>query len=219
MSNYVTIQGFASSDVELDTKESGLVVGKFRMGSTHRMQDPITRLWVDGETNWYRVNMFRALAHNVAASVKKGDRIIVIGRLRIKTWLKPDGSPGMGVEIDAETVANDLKFGTCTYHRGAGRTGAANGTSNGASNGTTTSATDSTGAANPASAAAGVWAGTEALAPTTGDDSPAAGEGELDVAEPEGDEADADGEVLEAEGEMNVNRRTGELLDATPPPY
>ncbi|MFC8302580.1 single-stranded DNA-binding protein [Specibacter sp. NPDC057265] len=216
MSNYVTIQGFASSDVELDTKESGLVVGKFRMGSTHRMQDPITRLWVDGETNWYRVNMFRALAHNVAASVKKGDRIIVIGRLRIKTWLKPDGSPGMGVEIDAETVANDLKFGTCTYHRGAGRTGAANGTSHG----TTTSAMDSAGATDPAAgAAAGVWAGTEAPTPTTGGSSPTAGEGELDVAEPEVDEADADGDGLEAEGEMNVNRSTGELLDATPPPY
>lgn len=219
MSNYVTIQGFASSDVELDTKESGLVVGKFRMGSTHRMQDPITRLWVDGETNWYRVNMFRALAHNVAASVKKGDRIIVIGRLRIKTWLKPDGSPGMGVEIDAETVANDLKFGTCTYHRGAGRTGAANGTTNGTANSTATSATETADAVNPAGAAAGVWAGTEAPTPTTGGGSPTAGEGELDAGGPEVDEADADGDGLEAEGEMNVNRSTGELLDATPPPY
>lgn len=125
MSNYVTLHGFASSDVELDTKESGLVIGKLRMGSTHRVQDPVTNMWVDGSTNWFRVNLFRSLAHNVAASVHKGDHIIVSGKLRIKTWLRLDGSQGMAVEIDAETVGNDLKFGTCTYHRNATlRTGA-----------------------------------------------------------------------------------------------
>ncbi|WP_082357848.1 single-stranded DNA-binding protein [Arthrobacter alpinus] len=119
MSNYVTLQGFASSDVELDTKESGLLIGKFRMGSTHRVQDPVTKAWSDGPTNWFRVNLFRSLANNVAASVHKGDHIVVSGKLRIKTWLRLDGSQGMAVEIDAETVGNDLKFGTCTYHRNA----------------------------------------------------------------------------------------------------
>lgn len=117
MSNYLTIRGFASSPVELDTKESGLLIGKFRMGSNDRVLDPATNEWGDGPTNWYRINTFRTLAGNVAASVRKGDRIIVTGKLRIKTFTKLDGTQGMSAEIDADSVGNDLKFGSCTYHR------------------------------------------------------------------------------------------------------
>lgn len=117
MSNYLTIRGFASSPVELDTKESGLVIGKFRMGSNDRVLDPATNEWGDGPTNWYRINTFRTLASNVAASIKRGDRIIVTGKLRINTFTKLDGTQGLSAEIDADSVGNDLKFGTCTYHR------------------------------------------------------------------------------------------------------
>lgn len=123
MSNYVTLHGFVSSEVELNTKESGLVVGKFRMGSTHRVQDPVTKEWVDGATNWFRVSIFRTLAHNVVASVRKGDRIIVTGKMKINNWLKLDGTQGTAVDIEAETVGIDLKFGTCTYHRNAAQRG------------------------------------------------------------------------------------------------
>ncbi|NVM98431.1 single-stranded DNA-binding protein [Arthrobacter sp. SDTb3-6] len=117
MSNYLTIRGFASSPVELHTKDSGLVIGKFRMGSNDRVLDPSTNEWGDGPTNWYRVNTFRTLAGNVAASIKKGDRIIVTGKLKINTYTKLDGTQGMSVEIDADSVGADLKFGSCAYHR------------------------------------------------------------------------------------------------------
>ena len=42
--------------------------------------------WVDGETTWYTVTAWRALADHVRDSVLKGDAVIVHGRLRTETW-------------------------------------------------------------------------------------------------------------------------------------
>ncbi|RAN79765.1 hypothetical protein B5P43_13425 [Bacillus sp. SRB_336] len=116
VANFLTIRGFVCSAVELRNTQTGLVVGNFRMGSTHRRQDPITNVWVDGDTNWFRINVFRALAQN-AVSIHKGDRIIVVGRLHLVNYLRKDGNPGISVEIDAESIGPDLQFGTALYAR------------------------------------------------------------------------------------------------------
>lgn len=121
MANFLTIRGFVCSAVEVRNTPTGLVVGNFRMGSTHRRQDPITNVWVDGDTNWFRINVFRALAQNAVSSIHKGDRIIVVGRLHLVNYLRKDGSPGMSVEIDAESIGPDLQFGTALYARTGGQ--------------------------------------------------------------------------------------------------
>ncbi|POH58885.1 single-stranded DNA-binding protein [Arthrobacter glacialis] len=117
MANTITIRGFATTGIELRTTPAGLVVGDFRMGSNERRPDPITNVWADGPTNWFRVSAFRALAQNAAASIHKGDRIIVVGKLKINTFLRKDGTPGTNVEIVAETIGPDLLFGTAHYIR------------------------------------------------------------------------------------------------------
>lgn len=121
VANFLTIRGFVCSAVEVRNTPTGLVVGNFRMGSTHRRQDPITNVWVDGDTNWFRINVFRALAQNAVSSIHKGDRIIVVGRLHLVNYLRKDGSPGMSVEIDAESIGPDLQFGTALYARTGGQ--------------------------------------------------------------------------------------------------
>ncbi|MHA7270427.1 single-stranded DNA-binding protein [Arthrobacter sp. HLT1-20] len=117
MANTITIRGFATTGIELRTTPAGLVVGDFRMGSNERRPDPITNVWADGPTNWFRVSVFRALAQNAAASIHKGDRIIVVGKLKIYTFLRKDGTTGTNVEIVAETIGSDLQFGTAHYTR------------------------------------------------------------------------------------------------------
>ncbi|MDQ0276418.1 single-strand DNA-binding protein [Arthrobacter silviterrae] len=124
MANTITIRGFVCSTVETRTTQTGLVLGNFRMGSTHRKQDPITNEWVDGDTNWFRINVFRSLAQNSVSSIHKGDRIIVMGKLHVTNFLRKDGTPGLSVEIDAETIGPDLQFGMAYYSRtGTGRAG------------------------------------------------------------------------------------------------
>lgn len=117
MANTITIRGFATTGIELRTTATGLVVGDFRMGSNERRPDPVTNVWADGPTNWFRVHVFRALAQNAASSIHKGDRIIVVGKLKISTYLRKDGTTGTSVDIDAETIGPDLQLGTAHYVR------------------------------------------------------------------------------------------------------
>ena len=117
MANYISLRGFVSSDITMSTTDSGLVIAKFRMGSNTRQQDPITNQWVDGKTNWFQVSAFRALATNAMISIHKGNRIVVTGKLKVTSYLRKDGTPGNGVDIEADSIGLDLNFGTVTYHR------------------------------------------------------------------------------------------------------
>lgn len=120
MANHVSIRGFMSSEFEMRNTPNGLVVGNFRMGSTERRKDPITNMWVDGHTNWYHISAFRSLAQNAVSSIHKGDRILVMGRLTIKSFLRKDGTTGTSVEIEADSIGPDLQFGNAHYTRMAG---------------------------------------------------------------------------------------------------
>ncbi|MHA7272571.1 single-stranded DNA-binding protein [Arthrobacter sp. TMT4-20] len=70
------------------------------------------------------MSMFRQLATNAGVSIKKGDKVVVSGRLRVRPWIREDGRTGTSVDIDAETVGHDLMWGTAHFHRtSADRTG------------------------------------------------------------------------------------------------
>lgn len=117
MSNYVTIRGFVGTDVKCSVASSGLPITKFRLGSSARYFDKKTNAWADGDTNWYSVSMFRQLATNAGVSLQKGDRVIVTGRLRVRTWVNDEGKSGTTVEIDADSAGHDLLFGTASFRR------------------------------------------------------------------------------------------------------
>jgi single-strand DNA-binding protein len=48
--------------------------------------------------------------------VRKGDRLVVTGRLRIRDYEGQQGK-GTDVEIDAEAIGHDLTWGTSTFQR------------------------------------------------------------------------------------------------------
>lgn len=131
MANLISINGFISSDIESKTLDTGTFVSNFRMGSTESKLDPVTGQWVDGHTNWFHVQTYRALAVNTAMSIHKGDRVIVTGKLRITTYLRKDGTQGTNVNIEADSIGHDLKFGVVTFHKVAnGRAKEGNGSVN-----------------------------------------------------------------------------------------
>lgn len=117
MSNYVTIRGFVGTEVKCAVASSGLPITKFRLGSSDRYFDKKTNMWTDGDTNWYSVSMFRQLATNCGVSLQKGDRVIVTGKLRVRTWEAEDGKTRTSVEIDADSAGHDLVFGTASFRR------------------------------------------------------------------------------------------------------
>jgi len=116
MPDTITLTGLVATEPRSLTTIEGLPITSFRLASTQRRYDRATQNWIDGETNWYTITAFRQLASNASGSIKKGDRVLVIGRVRIKDW-KNDARSGTSVEIDAEAIGHDLTWGTAAYVR------------------------------------------------------------------------------------------------------
>lgn len=119
MTDIITVRGYVATDVRLTLAQSGLPIAGFRMCTTERRFDKEANAWVDGQTNWFSVSMFRQLATNAGASIKKGDRVIITGRLKVRPWINADGRTGTSVEIDADSAGHDLMWGTANFRRTA----------------------------------------------------------------------------------------------------
>jgi single-strand DNA-binding protein len=75
---------------------------------TARVRDGET--WRDGDTSFFRINVWRQLAEHVADSLSKGDRAVVIGRLKSRSWETPEGERRSVVEVEADEVAPSLRW-------------------------------------------------------------------------------------------------------------
>jgi len=101
----ITVTGVIGTPITHTVTNEGLAITSFRLASQHRKYDRNAGSWVDGETNWFTVSAFRTLALNAAASLDKGQRIVVTGRLRVRTW------------IVADSLGHDLLWGTTAFTR------------------------------------------------------------------------------------------------------
>lgn len=110
MLDSVTLVGNLTKDPELRFTPSGAAVVSLRLASTPRRFDRATASYVDGPATFVTVSAWRGLAENVAESLKKGDRAVVTGRLRQRTWEHKDGGTRSDVEIDADAVGADLTY-------------------------------------------------------------------------------------------------------------
>jgi single-strand DNA-binding protein len=88
----------------------------FRMASTRRWFDRDKGVWADGRTEWFTVKSWRSAARNVAESLRKGDPVVVHGRLSTEEWSGPDGSR-TALVLDAIAIGPDLAYGSARYSR------------------------------------------------------------------------------------------------------
>lgn len=116
MTDTVTIVGNVATDPHRTVTTSGIAVTNFRLASSQRRYDVATQRWVETGTNWYTISAFRQLAEHVAVSLRAGDSVIVTGRLRLRTW-EAGGKRGTSVDIDADAIGPDLRWGTAEYSR------------------------------------------------------------------------------------------------------
>lgn len=116
MTDTMTITGLVATTPRHIITAEGLAVTSFRLASNLRRFDRKKNEWVDAGTNWYTVSSYRQLALNIVASVHKGDRVLVTGRLRIRAW--GDGEKkGLNIDLDADALGHDLSWGKSTFTR------------------------------------------------------------------------------------------------------
>ena len=106
--NQVTLTGNLTDDPELRFTPSGVAVARFRLAVDQRVWDADG--WKDGESSYFRVNVWRDQAEHVSRSLSKGARCVVVGRLKSRSWETPEGQRRSTVEVEADDVAASLRF-------------------------------------------------------------------------------------------------------------
>lgn len=122
MSATVTVIGNLVADPEIKSTNSGKTVANFAIAYSPRRPDG-----TNGETSFYNVTAWEYLADNLASSLRKGDRVMVIGRLRQDRWETEGGDKRSRLSITADEIGASLRFATVEVTKVAKSNGDSNG--------------------------------------------------------------------------------------------
>lgn len=105
-----TFVGGITRDPELKLLPSGTPVLNLGIAVNHSKKDKDGN-WTD-EPNFLDITAFGSLAENVAESLGKGDRVIVVARASYRQWETNDGDKRSKVEFVAAAIGPDLSRAT-----------------------------------------------------------------------------------------------------------
>jgi single-strand DNA-binding protein len=112
----VFLSGYVAREPKYRITSSGHAAVTLRVGYTPRRVDRESGEWMDGATSFVTVVCWRTLAQNVATCLRKGEPVLVRGRLQVRPYEK-DGQARLAVEIEASSVGHDLARGVANFQR------------------------------------------------------------------------------------------------------
>jgi len=125
----IDLAGFVASEPSFKLLDNGTSTARLRVAYTERRFNRETGEWGDGPTSFVTVLCWRTLADNVAVCLRKGEPVLVRGRLRVREYHDKEGAPRTVTEVDASSVGHDLSRGVAHFsrtRRAPGETAAAN---------------------------------------------------------------------------------------------
>ena len=112
--NTVTLVGNVTRDPELRYTTGGRGVASFGLAVNRRYQS--NGEWQE-QTSFFDVVAWGTLGENVAASLHKGTRALVYGRLEQRSWDTQDGEKRSKIEVVADEVAPSLRWATAQVNK------------------------------------------------------------------------------------------------------
>lgn len=113
--NFVTYAGNATRDPELRFTSGGKGVCSFAIAVNDRyLKDGE---WKDGETMFVDVTAWDKLGENAAASITKGSRVRVVGKMTSRKWEDKEGNQRILWSVNAADITVSLKYARCTIER------------------------------------------------------------------------------------------------------
>jgi single-strand DNA-binding protein len=110
----VTIAGNCTKAPELRFTTGGRAVASFGVAVTRKWQQ--NNEWQE-QVSFFNVTAWGTLAENAAASIDKGTRVIVSGRLEQREYDAKDGTKRTVVDIVAEEVGPSLRWARASVER------------------------------------------------------------------------------------------------------
>ncbi len=108
----VSFAGNLTDDPELRFTPSGAAVANFTVASTPRTFDKQTNEWKDQETLFLNCSVWRQAAENVSESLTRGARVIVLGRLKQRSFETKEGEKRTVVELEVDEIGPSLRWAT-----------------------------------------------------------------------------------------------------------
>lgn len=99
----ITATGNIVNDPDLAYTASGIARLKFRIACNERKRDENGK-WIDGRSTFLGVTVWRRAAEEAAAELKKGDEVVVGGRLVVDEYTDKDGNQRQGINIEVDTI-------------------------------------------------------------------------------------------------------------------
>jgi single-strand DNA-binding protein len=113
----ITVIGNLTDDPELKFTSGGVAVAKFRVAATPRTLDKASGEWKDGDPLFMACTAWRQMAENVAESLQRGARVVVVGRLRQRSYETQVGEKKTVVELEVDEVGPSLKYATAKVQK------------------------------------------------------------------------------------------------------
>jgi len=103
----VTLAGNITRDPEERVTTSGRSVVSFSLAVNRKFQ--VSGEWQE-QISFFNVTCWGELADNVAASLHKGDRVVIAGRLEQRSYEDKDGNKRQAVDVIATEVGPSLRW-------------------------------------------------------------------------------------------------------------
>ena len=113
----VVLTGYVAREPRFRKTHNGYSYTSLRVGYTPRRMDRDSGEWSDGGTSFVTVFCWRGLAENVAMCVRKGDPVLVKGKLQVRPYTDKDGAARVAVEVEAGSIGHDLTRGVAMFQR------------------------------------------------------------------------------------------------------
>jgi single-strand DNA-binding protein len=111
MSNNITVIGNLTGEPELRYTQGGTAMLTGSIADNRRYQ--VNGEWQE-ETSYVNFVAWRDLAENAAATLSKGMRVVVTGRLQQRSYEDKDGNKRSAFDIVVDDIAPSLRFATAT---------------------------------------------------------------------------------------------------------
>ena len=127
----IVVIGNLVADPEPRVSQAGKSWVTFRVANTPKVRDRQSGDWADGGTLWLGCRAYGELADNIAASLSKGMRVIVQGRLTQRDYTDSQGVQRTSLDLEVEAIGPELRWATAQVTRSQ-RHGGGSGASGGA---------------------------------------------------------------------------------------
>ena len=118
--NTITVIGNLTKDPDLRYTQSGIPVASLSVAVNRRVRNKDTNEWEDKLDGYFDINIWRDHAENVAESLNKGDRVVVIGRITKRSWEDKEGNTRWSTEIEADEVCPSLRWAKVRVEKASG---------------------------------------------------------------------------------------------------